>query len=77
VLNGQPSPEAGKRIDAILARLQDPPSDESLRALRAVQVLEYIGTAEARDVLRKLADGAPASQTREAKTAVERIKWTP
>jgi WD40 repeat protein len=73
VLKGQPSPEVTKRIESILARLQGQPSGESLRALRAIQVLEYIGTAEARDLLRKLADGAPARQTREAKMVLERM----
>jgi hypothetical protein len=42
--------------------------------LRALEVLERIGTAEARRVLREVADGAPAAwQTREAKAALDRL----
>jgi hypothetical protein len=43
--------------------------------LRAVEVLEQLGTAEAHNLLEKLATGAPeAQQTREAKAALERLK---
>jgi hypothetical protein len=45
-----------------------------LRTLRAIDVLESIGTPEAQQILRKLAEGAPgARETREAKTALERL----
>src|SRR5262249_24850651 len=73
-LENQPSPEARKRIEAILVRLQGPPTGEILRAQRAIQVLEYAGSAEAGDVLKKLAGGdESARQTREAKEAVARL----
>jgi hypothetical protein len=46
---------------------------ERLRAVRAVAVLERIGTKEARDVLTKLAEGATAARlTREAGDALKR-----
>ena len=50
------------------------PSDETLRTLRAIQVLERIGTDEAREVLKKLATGAEAArETLEAKDALARL----
>jgi hypothetical protein len=45
-----------------------------LRWLRAVEVLERIGTAETRAVLGDLAKGAPPARlTREAKSAFKRL----
>ena len=42
--------------------------------LRAVEVLERIGTPEARQVLAKLADGAPEARlTQEAKASLQRL----
>jgi hypothetical protein len=42
--------------------------------LRAVEVLERIGNAEARRVLEALAKGAPEARlTREARTSLERL----
>src|SRR5262249_54099418 len=49
-------------------------SPEQLRQLRAVEVLEKAGGAEARELLRRLAVGAPAARlTREARAALERL----
>jgi WD40 repeat protein len=46
-----------------------------VRALRAVEVLERIGSPDARRVLERLAGGAPlARQTREAQSALDRLK---
>jgi hypothetical protein len=44
---------------------------DGLRCLRAVQVLEHIGSAEARAVLKGLAGGAPGRLSREAKLALD------
>jgi hypothetical protein len=50
-------------------------SADALRQLRAVEALEHIGTADARQVLQRLADGAPdARLTREAQASLERLK---
>ena len=50
------------------------PPPEWLQSLRAVEVLERIGTLEAKQVLRELADCAPATRlTREAKASLERL----
>jgi WD40 repeat protein len=74
-LAGQPSLEARRRLEALLAKSEGPVSaPEPLRTLRAIEVLEHIGTAEAKQVLTKLADGAAAAMvTREAKAALERL----
>jgi RNA polymerase sigma factor (sigma-70 family) len=74
-LKGKPTLEVRRRIEALLARLERVPAGEQLQVLRAVEVLEHIGTAEARDVLRRLAEGAPGARvTREAQAARERLK---
>jgi hypothetical protein len=45
-----------------------------VRGMRAVEVLERIGTAEARQVLQVIAQGAPGARlTREAQEALKRL----
>jgi hypothetical protein len=47
---------------------------ETLQAIRAVEVLEGIGTPDARQLLEALAEGAPeASLTLKAKAALGRL----
>ncbi|HVS36081.1 MAG TPA: hypothetical protein VMS17_10915 [Gemmataceae bacterium] len=73
-LENNPSAEAHSRIDKLLKPLgqwvvTDP---DTLRSLRAIWVLERIGTPEARAVLEDLAKGAPeVRQTQEAKAALD------
>lgn len=70
----KPSLEMRQRIQQVLSKLEPSASAERLRALRAIQVLEYAGTAEAKEQLRTLAKGVPdARLTREAKAALERL----
>ncbi len=70
----KPSLEMRQRIQQILSKLEPSGSAERLRELRAIQVLEYVGTAEAREHLLALEKGIPdARLTREAKAALERL----
>jgi WD40 repeat protein len=75
-LEANPSLEARKRLEALLAK--EPwrvPTGETLRSLRAIEVLEMIGTAEAKSVLKDLANGtAEAWVTREARAALNRLE---
>jgi Spy/CpxP family protein refolding chaperone len=70
-----PSPEARRRIEALLNKLQGPvTSAGTLRSIRAVEVLEHIATPEAREVLQNLAKGAAEARlTHEAKAALDRL----
>ncbi|MBY0526231.1 MAG: WD40 repeat domain-containing protein [Gemmataceae bacterium] len=55
-LAGKPTLEVQMRVERLLEKLQAPSlSPETLRALRAVEVLERIGSAEARRVVETLA----------------------
>jgi RNA polymerase sigma factor (sigma-70 family) len=70
----KPSLETRQRIQQVLSKLDPAASAERLRALRAIQVLEYAGTAEAKEHLRVLTKGvAEAQLTREAKAALLRL----
>jgi WD40 repeat protein len=74
-LEKSPALEGRRRVERLLAILQEgmPPGD-SLRELRAVEALERVATPEARQLLQKLAAGAPAAGlTREAKVSLERL----
>jgi WD40 repeat protein len=67
--------EARRRVEQLLENLRDRPAPgESLRTLRALAVLEYAGTPEARGLLQELAGGAAdAWLTREAGAAWARL----
>jgi RNA polymerase sigma factor (sigma-70 family) len=70
-LNAKPSLETRRRIEAILEKLASGPR---LRLLRALEVLEHIGTAEARQMLESLSRGpAELWPTQEAKASLERL----
>jgi dipeptidyl aminopeptidase/acylaminoacyl peptidase len=79
VLAGRPSAETRQRVEPLLAELEQPAnSPECLRVLRAVEVLEHIGTAEARRVLDQLATGlVEARVTQEAKASLSRLAGAP
>src|SRR5713226_4730098 len=74
-LESKPSEEARMRLESLLPEGKAPvTSAEGLRELRAVMVLERIGTKSARETLEALANGAPdALQTRNAKLALKRL----
>jgi WD40 repeat protein len=73
----RPSPEARWRLQALLDRLKDTPSEETAKE-RAVQVLETIGTDDARRLLETLTKGRPESRlTVAAKAALQRMGERP
>ena len=66
-LDAKPSLETRKRIEALLDKLDGPVTQpDLLRNLRAVELLELIGTAESCDVLRPIAKGAEGHRVTEA-----------
>jgi len=71
-LQGNPQLEPRRRIEQLLKRLASPAN--RLRAARVTQVLEQIGTPEARKVLEALArEPAEGLLARQAKSALGRI----
>lgn len=74
----RPTLEIRRRVQELLDEIVQHhwrPTPEILRQLRAIEVLERIGTAEARKLLEALAGGAAgARQTREAKAALQRLQ---
>jgi RNA polymerase sigma factor (sigma-70 family) len=76
LIAGQPSAEARRRAAKLLAEVSSVVTDrELLRILRAIEVLEHIGSPEARQILGKLAAGAPGARvTEDAKGSVERLQ---
>jgi HEAT repeat protein len=71
----KPSLEVSQRIERLLSKIEEQQIDpQSLRALRAVEVLEHIGSPEAKQVLETLATGAEGARlSREAKASLERL----
>ena len=72
---GQPA-EAQRRTTLLVRRLEIPvTARELLRIIRAVEVLEKIGTNEARELLQSLGKGAPEARlTSEAQDSLKRWK---
>jgi WD40 repeat protein len=71
-----PSAEVRRRLDRFLAKHdRDEPTDEQLVQGRILEILEQIGSPDARAVLRELAGGAPTARlTREATAALRRLE---
>jgi hypothetical protein len=68
------SAEVRRRARDLIARLDGPPSAEDLRVMRVVQACELSGTAPARTLLQRWADGAPgALLTEDARAALARL----
>jgi WD40 repeat protein len=75
LLASEPPLETRRRAEQLVKRLtRFTLSGEELRQVRALEVLERLGTAEARQLLQALAAGAPgALPTREAQAALDRL----
>jgi hypothetical protein len=72
-LLGKAPLEVRRRVEALVESLEAV-SPDRLRVIRAVETLEYLATAEARAILRALAEGAPGPrQTQEARAALDRL----
>jgi hypothetical protein len=78
-LQARPTLEVHRRLEALLNRITaEALSPEQLRQMRAVEVLEHLGTPEAQEVLSRLAEGAPEARlTREAKGSLQRLGRRP
>jgi hypothetical protein len=74
-LAANPSLEVRRRLESILINIDRAlPAAEVLRRLRAIQMLEQIGSPEARRVLIMMAGGAPAAwETQEAQASLQRL----
>ncbi len=68
--------ELRRRAEQLLEQMAA--SAESVRILRALEVLEQIGSLEAKSLLKVLAQGTPEARlTREAKASLERLAKRP
>jgi WD40 repeat protein len=74
-LQGKVGLEARHRLEKLLRESRSlASSHRELQAWRAIEVLERIGSSDAKEVLRTLASGVPdARVTREAQTCLERL----
>jgi hypothetical protein len=74
VLGENPAPETRRRMEELRGKLTSPMlQGERLRIVRAVEILDHMGTAEARQTLEALASGAPgALVTTSAQAALKR-----
>jgi WD40 repeat protein len=74
-LEGTPSPELKRRVQELLKKLDGKPDNpEHRRLLRAIELLERLGTSEARRLLDKLAKEATDPDTaRQAKDSLARL----
>jgi hypothetical protein len=75
-LADKPSAEVKRRLEGLLEKMDAvTPTPGEVRAVRAVEVLEHVGTLAARRLLADLAGGVPeARQTREAREALRRLE---
>jgi WD40 repeat protein len=71
-----PTEEARRRMEKLLDALNGPVTrPDRLREVRAVEILERIGSPRARALLERLSRGTPAARlTREAKESLERLQ---
>jgi WD40 repeat protein len=69
----KPSAEAGRRLSNLVGQAESNSLDQ-LQQLRALEILERIGTSAAKDVLRTMAAGLPGTRlTTDAKESLRRL----
>jgi hypothetical protein len=75
-LRGALSAESRRRLQAIQDAIQSrPPTPKQLQQVRAIQVLEWIGSTDAEAVLAQLCSGASGNrQTEAARFALSRMR---
>jgi hypothetical protein len=74
VLADKPSEEVRQRVEELRAKCDPAGSPATLQSLRAVEVLEHIGNAAARQVLEQVAKGAArAHLTEDAAASLRRL----
>jgi WD40 repeat protein len=76
LLDEAPNPEVSRRLEQVLQKMgvEPLPRSYALREVRAVEVLEMIGSKEARKTLQLWVSQLPASRVgREAKAALDRL----
>ena len=70
-LQDKPTLETSRRLEKLLLKCEA----QRFRALRAIEVLESVGTGEARGLLEALAKGAPGARvTEEAEASLDRLR---
>jgi hypothetical protein len=70
----EPSPEVRKRLEDLIAKASGKtPTGDALRQRRAIEILERIGTPEARQVLQTLAKEGSGTTSRLAQVALDRL----
>jgi hypothetical protein len=75
VLSRKPSLEMRKRLESLLRELEHKQKRLTMARLRAIQVLECIGTKDAQELLKDLAEGTGGTPgTRDAGAARRRIQ---
>jgi tricorn protease-like protein len=75
VLKGSPSAEVRRRVETLVEKFGGTERDpDGLRLLRVVEVLEAIGTPEARKLLEELAKAPSAEVSEEAQASLARLK---
>jgi hypothetical protein len=73
-MSSENSVEKNRRLQSLLDSLAPSASAEGARWVRAITALAWANTAEAKQLLEALAEGAPEARlTREAKAALERL----
>ncbi len=74
-LEGNPTPEVRRRVEALLKKLGGDRSTAELRSLRVIEVLEITGGEEARKALEEVVKQAPTVEAvSEARAALARMK---